>query len=122
MFVLPNFNLHVNIWRATSNPAVDPPDVTAMGNLAWGKRVSAPASGGTGSLGVVFVAPVLLLPAHTDIRSDEKCATGDDFVEVPAGTGRIYVVIYVDDLGKGFSNEHRGALLTAVSGWPQPIP
>jgi len=122
MFTLPTFNLNVNIWRATSNPATDPPDVTAMGNLAWSKRVSAPASGGTGSIGVVFAAPILLLPKLTDIRSDEKCATGNDACEVPAGSGRYYHVVYVEDLGKGFSNEHRGAILLPSPAWPQPIP
>jgi hypothetical protein len=121
-FTQPAFNLTVNIWRAATPPGTIPPDVTAMCNLTWGKRVNAPASGGTGAIGVVFLAPVLLLPKGTDIRSDEKCSTGNDTCEVPAGSGRFYTVIYVDDLGKGFANEHRGALLQSRGGWPQPIP
>jgi hypothetical protein len=48
-----------------------------------------------------------------------------DLVEVPAGTGRFYRVQWVDDLGKGFDNEHRFALLlqtNTFSPWPIPMP
>lgn len=121
-FTLPNFNLSVDIWRAGLNPATDPPSLTVMANLAWGRRGASPSTGGTGSAGVVTLAEILLLPALTDVRSDEKCGGGDDSVEAPSGTGRIYKVIYVDDIGKGFANEHRGCILKAVTGWPAPIP
>lgn len=125
-YILPTFNLDVNIWRSTSDPTSDPPDVTAIGNLAWGRRGAAPASGGTSVLGVVFVAPVLLLPALTDVRDDPTLSGLQDIVEVPAGTGRYYTVSYVDDLGKGFDNEHRGAVLVKTTAapllWPVPYP
>jgi hypothetical protein len=58
----------------------------------------------------------------TDIR-DLNTATGYDIVEVPAGTGRLYLVEQVDDVGKGFLNEHRCATLSkGLFTWPSPIP
>jgi len=67
----------------------------------------------------------LLLPAGTDVR-DAWCASGEDAVEVPVGSGRFYRALYVDDIGKGFSNEHRAVLLTkrgnALGLWPTPVP
>jgi hypothetical protein len=67
----------------------------------------------------------LLLPPLTDIR-DNLCLTGSDAVEVPLGSGRWYLVVFVDDFGKGFANEHRGAMIVKPpSGaplWPSPIP
>jgi hypothetical protein len=65
----------------------------------------------------------LLLPPGTDIRSG-VLGTADD-VEVPAGSGRFYEVEFVDDVGKGFANEYRVALLiqtTAWGAWPLPYP
>lgn len=121
-FIIPEFNLTVDIWRFNLTPSTDPPSVTTTGNLAWGRRGAVPASGGTAAIGVVFTAPTLLLPALTDIRSKEKGATDGDKVEVPAGSGRLYRCIYVDDIGKGFPNEHRGAYLVPLAPWPFPIP
>ena len=71
----------------------------------------------------------LLLPALTDIRSvvtfpgggGSKC----DIVECPLGSGRFYLVISVDDVGKGFGNEFRCAAIQATNlygVWPTPIP
>jgi hypothetical protein len=119
-FTLPSFNLPVRVNRLATGKAGGP-DVVAMGNLAWGRRVAAPASGGTGIVGMVFVAPILLLPVGTDVR-DGACPAGPDFVEVPSGSGRWYVALYVDDIGKGFSNEHRAAVLVKSSPWPEPVP
>jgi hypothetical protein len=119
-FSVPTFNLTCNIWRGASGPPA-PPSVVAECNLAWGRRVSHFPSG----LGVdPASAMTLLLPVGTDIRS-LVCATGSDWVEVPAGTGRFYVVLGVDDVGKGFPNEHRAALLLPTDNfgpWPSPIP
>jgi len=111
-FTIPQFPLTVNIWH--DGPVffpVGPPDLIVMGNLAWGRRVAVPSTGGTGSLGVPLFTMTLLVPKLTDIRGRLSTVAGADVVEVPAGSGRYYEVIYVDDLGKGFANEHRGALL-----------
>lgn len=95
-----------------------PPDVTCDANLAWNKRVAVPSTGGTGSLGVPLFTMTLLVPKLTDIR-DRLHVGGSDTVEVPAGSGRYYEAVYVDDLGKGFANEHRGVLLLA---YQRPYP
>lgn len=104
-------------------------------NLAWSKRVNTGLTAGSGpSSAAAQSFMTLLLPAATDIRDNAGLvgATGD-IVEVPKGSGRWYGVIYVDDLGKGFANEHRGATIlkiyekvnpTEFAGlaWPVPIP
>lgn len=118
-FSVPTFNLSVSIWRAlTAWPG--PPDVLTVGNLALGKRTQ------TGS-GTGLPRMELLLPAGTDIRTDVTGLAQDDIVEVPTGSGRFYVAIWVDDVAKGFSNEYRIAILNqnhtiARPPWPAPIP
>lgn len=116
-FTVPSFNLMCKIWTNGAPPPA-PARVTSPCNLAWGKRVQAGQGVGT------FLFMQLLLPAGTDIRNAQT-ATGLDWVEVPAGTGRFYRVVAVDDAGKGFVNEHRIAVITAVANfgnWPTPIP
>lgn len=119
-FTVPNFNLVCNIWRQTGGPPA-PPDVVSDCNLAWGRRVSMASPNLTVATGQIIT---LLLPVGTDVRS-EVCTTGADWVEVPAGSGRLYFVYGVDDIGKGFPNEHRFALLLPTDNfgpWTTPIP
>ncbi len=115
MFSLPTFNVSVSIWRSTAIPPGGPPAVIVMGNLAWGRR-SAPLVSVGQSTGMT-----LLLPALTDVRGDDGLALGD-IVEVPSGSSRFYHADYVDDIGKGFLNEHRAAVLRHGSPWPVPTP
>jgi hypothetical protein len=74
-----------------------------------------------------WVIPMVLrVPSLTDIRSDLQSGNGD-LVEVPAGSGRFYHCIQVDDFGKGFGNEHRWAFIVAITppsaqAWPEPYP
>lgn len=124
-FSLPTFNLDCNIvtggstWPWTAR-------LTVKGNLAWGRRVSQHnETAGAQNL-------TLLLPAGTDVRAGPvPNPPGNDLVEVPAGSGRSYIVLSVDDIGKGFPNEHRAAILTPTSVamtaggthyWPTPFP
>jgi hypothetical protein len=123
-FILPAFNLSVNIWRSSAGqPPVGAPDVVTIGNLAMGRRVQVGSIGGTTSLGVPFYGMSLLVPALTDVRADPYF-TSADTVEVPAGSGRWYYVVFVDDIGKGFANEHRAAQLVQYlrPTWPVPTP
>jgi hypothetical protein len=87
-------------------------------------------AGETGDQG--GLSPALLLPPLTDIR-DNSCGTRSDVVECPADTRRWYNVSAVDDIGKGFDNEHRVATLQkggwfgdwvtfGFTPWPAPIP
>jgi hypothetical protein len=70
----------------------------------------------------------LLLPMRTDIRASWNGAS-EDLVEVPAGSLRFYGVYWVDDVGRGFLNEYRLALLdyfatgnATLAGGPFPAP
>lgn len=119
-YVLPAFNLAVNIWRFGA-PLTPPPSVVAVGNLSPG-RISgiAPAKlaiGGSFGQGGMW----LRLPPGTDVR-DGKAAAGPDTVEVPAWSGRYYTVAWVDDIGLGFANSHRFAEIVGVAPWPTPFP
>jgi hypothetical protein len=119
-FSLPTMNLTVNIWRRIVFPGA--PTYIVAGNLQYGRRYA------NNSFGVAPPGPdaypptmSLLLPPRTDVQ-DAVSAPDGDIVEVPAGTGRYYEVIGVDDVGRGFPNEFRLALLTKFPPWPAPIP
>lgn len=118
-FTPPVFNLICNIWR-NGNPTSNPPDVVSQCNLALGKRIGQVQS--LVMTGMLYPGSMwLLLPAGTDIR-DSISVAGGDTVEVGAGTGRFYFVVWVDDAGGGFSNEHRFAEILNLGGWPEPYP
>lgn len=113
-FQIPAFNLAVNIWRTPAMPPVGPPALVTVGNLTPGRRVTA-------DWNVFGMTMQLLLPALTDIRAAPN-SIPSDVVEVPAGTGRFYLVIAVDDMGKGFPNEYRMALILPKGIWVPPYP
>ncbi|HET9309355.1 MAG TPA: hypothetical protein VFO46_25295 [Candidatus Sulfotelmatobacter sp.] len=116
-YVQPQFNITVNIWRG-GNAVTNPPDLSPLGNLSPGRIVGVNteldqfSSNNTGGMW-------LRLPANTDIR-DKKASTGEDTVEAPAGSGKWYKAAWVDDIGAGFTNEHRFAMLRAVGPWNTP--
>jgi hypothetical protein len=117
---VPTFPLSVNVWR-NGNPVANPPDVVTVGNLSPGRRVMVAA--GTLPLNPATTCPLyveVLLPRLTDVRGVNTVA-GPDTVEVPAGSLRYYTVLQVDDIGKGFANEHRFAVLAQQSPWSVPI-
>lgn len=114
-FVVPTFPLTVNIWRNAAFGG--PPSLTSPGNLAMGHRSYPSLS----QAALPAFSPILLLPKLTDVRTNRKGGLSD-FVEVPAGSGRTYVVEDVEDVGKGFPNEFRVAVLMARTGWPVPYP
>lgn len=118
-FKPPTFNLRCFIWRF-GNPHTNPPDVISICNLALGRR-SGILLGAGADLHQEQGGMWLLLPKGTDIR-DSKAPAGPDTVEVGAGTGRKYVVAWVDDAGGGFPNEHRFAEIVGVASWPVPFP
>lgn len=129
-FTLPDFNLMCNIHTVAGGANVFRLSVEC--NLALGRRTGIPYGAGEQDGGFTSLTPSLLLPALTDIR-DSSCGGEMDIVEVPAGTGRWYLVTGVDDIGKGFANEHRVATLLKTWGfagngsgltlpWPTPIP
>lgn len=136
MFILPTFNLTCNIWRYTLNPRTDPPTIAGqVCNLQFGHKNSwgpvesfVPNTSHTAfnnNIANYAMARNLLLPVHTDIRPAWYGGVVNvgqgDFVEVPAGSGRFYGTMDVDDVAKGFTNEYRVALLVPFPTWPVPI-
>jgi hypothetical protein len=114
-FKIPTFNLLCNLYTSrVLPPAV--PRLRVRCQLRT-PRHTAPA-------GSVSAYPVfLILPALTDVR-DLSSGTSADAAEVPAGSGRFYEVLNVDDVAKGFANEYRLCLLIKIvlPKWPTPIP
>lgn len=129
-FTLPDFNITCNVHGVVGG--VHTFRLSSACNLAVGKRVIWPVGAGSQTGGSSALMAQLLLPPGTDVR-DSSCGGQMDIVEVPAGSGRWYIVVGVDDFGKGFANEHRCAVLFKTWGfagngsglvapWPTPIP
>lgn len=101
-------------------------------NLQFSRRAHSFAEGDTTDT-LLRNGPVyLLVPALTDLRDRSCNIAHSDIVEVPSGSGRWYGIIFVDDVGKGFDNEYRLAVLLKISQnldpvlyaglfWPIPI-
>lgn len=128
IYVLPSLNLTCNVWRYNLNPITAPVSLTLQCALVYGKR-SLTVTPQPSALPNAFNAQTtsaltmdLVLSAFSDIRGREN-SIGQDCVEVPQGTGRYYHVLQVDDIGKGWPNEHRFAKITPVLGsWVAPYP
>ena len=128
-YVIPNFNLLCNIWRNTTLgniPSAAPTGPPDMANvpcaLVFGRRVNVASTGGTNEAGVPLLCMSLLTRKGTNIQGPEGPG-GVDSVECPAGTGRYYWVAMVDDIGKGYPNEHRTAGIFAIANsWTPPYP
>lgn len=107
--------------------------LSTVGNLAPGRRTVDGPFGWDAGNAIGPLSVFLLLPAGTDIRDWSCGGHQTDFVDCPAGSGRWYGVLNVDDFGKGFPNEHRFAMIAKVFSflngtsypaldWPTPIP
>lgn len=125
---LPTFNLTFNAWSWPAYslvPAIPvglPRVAAAPCALVFGRRVNVASTGGTGTPGIPIVGMSLLVPMLTDIRGNAD-TVGPDLVECPAGSGRWYGLENVDDIGKGWPNEHRtGSLFAAIQMWVAPYP
>ena len=129
-YTVPTFNLTCNVY---TGPWLTRVLRTAglVCNLAIGRRVQQQYQVETGTVAGP-ASPLLLVPAGSDVRDDGN-ATGADLIECPAGSGRWYGVLIVDDMAKGFSNEYRlvgmtkacqanDAVAWAGLFWPTPIP
>lgn len=120
-YIIPTFNLVCNVFDNGGGavPPVGAPRLSPACALVYGRRVNVASTGGTTLVGVPLVTMCLLLPALTDVRGPLQ-AGGPDIVECPAASSRYYVVAFVDDIGKGYANEHRTATLEQLA--PQPVP
>ncbi len=121
---VPTFNIQCNIWHGLPSGTVPStiPDIGLQDcQLRWVGRGPAETASVPIDIQTTWQPGVtLLVPALTDLR-DMLSGTFEDIVEVPAGSGRIYQVKYVDDVAKGFPNEYRMAYL-AKTIWPVPAP
>ena len=117
-YVLPVFNMTCDIYTSGDH-TVAPRVVAAPCNLAWGRRV-ATAIEGTFTAGIIpDFCLTLMLPAGTDIRGARSTTSGDA-VEVPSGSGRYYLVAVADNIGMGFTNEHKAALIFQEDSFKTP--
>lgn len=116
-FVLPTFNLTYNLWHGPHVPPGDPPDDSGDCQLRGANHTAATVNP-TPELAAGAYA---LFPPGADIR-DQNTLNGSDVIEIPAGSERYYLVLMVDDIAKGFTNEHRYAVLMKRGFWPTPIP
>lgn len=130
-FTLPNFNLTCNVRPTTSN-AWPPGTIPATANRLTGQACALVCGHRSTSSAVQIsattsyptsLAMFLLLPVGTDVRGMQDSTGHTDAVECPAGTGRWYQVGWVDDVAKGYPNEHRVALLFPLQfKWVAPYP
>jgi hypothetical protein len=128
-FTVPDFNLVCNVFRGPYLTRVLA--ITDLPcNLAFSRRGQIPSAFQVNNEWSPIMS--LLVPAGSDLRSLVNAAV-EDVVECPSGSGRWYQVGGVDDIGKGFPNEHRCALLFQISAamlgasygtlaWPAPMP
>jgi hypothetical protein len=129
-FSVPTFNLTCGVWSGPWLAKAHRFDV--LGNLAFGRRSNSqfPATGFFGDVAGQSY-PLLLMPAGTDVRCELQ-GNPDDVVEIPVGSGRWYQVMMVEDIGKGFLNEHRCACVMQIANsvssvfyagllWPTPM-
>lgn len=108
-FVLPTFNLFADVYRVSGvGGTYGAPNVHTPANLTPGRRVFLSLAINTVTSPASMME--LLLPPLTDIRAAWN-GLNSDIVECPAGSKRFYYVVHVDDIGKGFANEHRLALM-----------
>jgi hypothetical protein len=118
-FVLPTFNLQANVFTWSNPPDYTNPRLTTDCQLRAPSMTVA-----SSSLAPPGNSPgmILLVPALTDIRDHFSTpGTHGDFIEVPAGSGRMYHAAVMDDVGKGFPNEHRFVVLWKIQ-FIQPVP
>ena len=140
VYTLPTFNLSCNIWHMAQPLNVNAPYIAPVGAPSvtcqcqlyisprntgtigeyWYKTMSGPGHWSDSGPGTQ-----VRLPALTDVRYSMPNSGSylTDVIECPAGSGRFYVVLSVEDRHKGFINEYRVAnvaLYLLTVGWPLP--
>lgn len=119
-FVVPSMPLLCAVWRAWA-PSTDKyiaPQLSNIAcNLSQGRRALDVTSEPTKTIfGVTCYGLVseIMVPRLTDIRAWVSTPVLQDLIEVPQGSKRLYSVLAVDDVGKGFANEYRLVLACRV--------
>ncbi len=126
-YVLPKFPLAVKIFTGTMIGTVGALRITTVGQLVFPEHNTFYDNTLPNNI-VINLAMKLLLPKQTDLRCPKQGNLSfSDWVEVPALSGRYYMVCDFDDKWKGFTTEHRIAYIRWVFGvapqiWPIPTP
>lgn len=130
-FRLPVFPLTCRIWHdySPASSTYGSPDTGSVCNLSPGKRVLTSIALRQINTPVYQMPMEILFPPLTDVRGLTD-VQGADLIEVPKDSHRFYFVDYVDDIGKGFANEHRFALVQMYNieidfldaSFPFPVP
>lgn len=118
---LPAFPLLANIWHFPNAPG-SPPDLSPKAELRVDTSVKQLVT--SGAARQQCLSRSMYVPKGTDLRTSWFGGTSD-VVELPAGSGRFYNILDVDDIAKGFPNEFRIAALTVANvagGWTPPYP
>lgn len=129
-FRIPSFPLAVDVYTGPWLTRAFREQV--QGNLCIGRRSQDFPDFNDISANVYTGTMFLLLPPGTDVRDMNQNIPANDVLEVPSGSGRWYAVALVDDVAKGFDNEHRYALINKISArvnatdfaglyWPTPL-
>lgn len=118
-FTVPTFNIVCEVW---SGPWLTKSfRFESDCNLAFGRRVQQQAlDDAVAEVAVGSVQMGLLLPKGTNIRDNNQGYPNDIF-EVPAASGRWYQLIAYDDVGGGFENEYRLAVIVKISQYVDPV-
>jgi hypothetical protein len=120
-YYLPDFNLAVNDWYI-SNSYANPPDEITIGNFSSGRRSSVWGYD-TYTPWNVTVARQLLLPISAAVGTSLLNPLDPDVLEIPAGSGNLYLALDGMRVGVGFPNEHLVVLclpltLELLTGYP----
>lgn len=130
-FVIPQFPITCDVYRGPWLARALA--ISALPcNLGQGRRIVLSESVAAPQLEGSFNVSQLLCPKSSDVR-DFSTSVTPDVIECPSGSGRWYGVLGVDDMGKGFPNEHRFVLMSKIFEeldpaaylglfWPAPIP
>lgn len=116
---LPTLILPTNVWRF-GNPTTNAPDVVCLSNLIPGRRHVIETSPGAGLPSGWLPASYCLLAIDADVRDEAGTGGSPDTVEIPAGSGRFYLVQYIEFVGLGFANQHQQAVLVKIAPFPFP--
>jgi hypothetical protein len=125
-FKPPTLNLVCNIWTVWTEQPTKPSRGPDQFHIACQLRTTlVGAVVGAGLSGVGTILTSVLLPARTDVRTSQAF-NQRSLLEVPAETGRFYVLVAFDDRAKGFANEHRIVVVEPLVNnpgmWPFPTP
>lgn len=122
VYKLPTFNLMLNYWNSFISviPPTIPPTLTVKCQLRMSRAAAvagvAGSSSGPGPIMFINVPPFTPIQGGMGLGSHVST-----LIECPAGTGRYYRVLWVDDVAKGFNNEYRVCCVFANKA-PNPIP